>query len=288
MNLRTSLVSPQFYVVFDEEFTTVPYLSNDVVPPNWDKLVEKSTVHYIDPDVDPPNNSWLHPTPSNISASEGAGFLNSSVSGGVGDNNQAADPEMNIDTPRLSNKSSSPTIGPPASDTFVDIDSIGLRRSGRIARKPFKGSYALMMLACQTICSSTQPMIRDTIGSTIKCFQARKIAYQDYLDLNFDNTPNQISPLAQIYLSSKANNEVYNLKEMLQQPDRDDFIKAMEKEVASMFEEGIWEKVPKSVMLDYYRKERNKGLDIRRHQIMMIWSFKRKQHLDGQLNKYKA
>ena len=75
---------------------------------------------------------------------------------------------------------------------------------------------------------------------------------------------------------------------MLQQPDRDDFIKAMEKEVASMFEEGIWEKVPKSVMLDYYRKERDKGLDIRRHQIMMIWSFKRKRNPEGVVTKHKA
>ena len=69
--------------MFDEEFTTVPYLSNNDVPPNWDKLVEKSTVHYISPDDDPHCNSWLHPPPYNTPASEGAESLNSSDSGGM-------------------------------------------------------------------------------------------------------------------------------------------------------------------------------------------------------------
>lgn len=57
--------------------------------------------------------------------------------------------------------------------------------------------------------------------------------------MNFDNTANRLSPMAQVYITSKVNNEAYNLKDMLQQPDRDKFIKAMEAEVASMFDEGI-------------------------------------------------
>ena len=75
---------------------------------------------------------------------------------------------------------------------------------------------------------------------------------------------------------------------MLQQPDRDKFIEAMEAEVASIYDEGIWKKVPRSVILDHYRKGRNKDLDIRRHQTMMIWSFKRKRKPDGTITKYKA
>ena len=44
---------------------------------------------------------------------------------------------------------------------------------------------------------------------------------------------------------SHANNETYTLKEALQQPDRDDFMGAMRKEVASLFEKDIWDMVPR-------------------------------------------
>ena len=75
---------------------------------------------------------------------------------------------------------------------------------------------------------------------------------------------------------------------MVRLPDKDKFIDAIEVEVASMFREDIWKAVPKRIMTDHYRAERAKGLDIKRHQIMMIWSFKRKRHPDGTLKKYKA
>ena len=41
-------------------------------------------------------------------------------------------------------------------------------------------------------------------------------------------------------------------------------------------------------MLTYYDSLRKAGKDIKRHQIMMIWLFKRKRHPDGRLSKYKA
>ena len=41
-------------------------------------------------------------------------------------------------------------------------------------------------------------------------------------------------------------------------------------------------------MNDYYSSLRRNGHDLNRKQIMMIWSFKRKRHPDGRLDKYKA
>ena len=35
LNLRTLHVSPQFHVVFDDKFTTVPFLRSGDVPPRW-------------------------------------------------------------------------------------------------------------------------------------------------------------------------------------------------------------------------------------------------------------
>ena len=42
LNPRTGHVSPQFHVVYDEDFTTVPYLRTGQVPPHWAKLVSQS------------------------------------------------------------------------------------------------------------------------------------------------------------------------------------------------------------------------------------------------------
>ena len=120
------------------------------------------------------------------------------------------------------------------------------------------------------------------------CFQSRVIGYNDFLERNFDGSANQTSPLAQIYLSSQSNNETYTLKETVKRPDKDKFIEAMEIKVAAMFRGNIWKAVPKSVMTEHYRKERASGLDMKRHQIMMIWSFRCKRHPDGSISKYKA
>ena len=75
---------------------------------------------------------------------------------------------------------------------------------------------------------------------------------------------------------------------MLQQPDRDNFIEAMSKEVDSLFKENIWDMVPRKQTKDHYAGQRELGHDIKREQITMIWSFKRKMHPNGTLGKYKA
>jgi hypothetical protein len=42
MNLRTGHVLPQFHVVYDDDFITVPYLHTATVPPRWAELVRAS------------------------------------------------------------------------------------------------------------------------------------------------------------------------------------------------------------------------------------------------------
>jgi hypothetical protein len=50
LNLRTGLVSPQFHVVFDDDFLTIPYLSSNDPPPFWNDLLRSSTERTIDED----------------------------------------------------------------------------------------------------------------------------------------------------------------------------------------------------------------------------------------------
>ena len=61
LNPKTGLVSPQFHVVFDDDFSTVPHLRKGTVPPNWAKLVagsrEKSTTEHFDL-----TKTWFEPS----------------------------------------------------------------------------------------------------------------------------------------------------------------------------------------------------------------------------------
>jgi hypothetical protein len=43
LNLHTGHVLPQFYVVYDDDFTTVPNLHTPTAPPHWAKLVHASS-----------------------------------------------------------------------------------------------------------------------------------------------------------------------------------------------------------------------------------------------------
>ena len=52
MNLQTGHVTPQFHVVFDDGFTTVPYLEKENAPPNWVDLFNHHTEHYDSTDFE--------------------------------------------------------------------------------------------------------------------------------------------------------------------------------------------------------------------------------------------
>ena len=41
-NPTTGRVSPQYHVVFDDDFSTVPYMEASTLPPNWQELIKHS------------------------------------------------------------------------------------------------------------------------------------------------------------------------------------------------------------------------------------------------------
>ena len=43
LNPRTGLVSPQYHLVFDDDFSTVPFISSNEIPPHWSTLVSNSS-----------------------------------------------------------------------------------------------------------------------------------------------------------------------------------------------------------------------------------------------------
>ena len=112
--------------------------------------------------------------------------------------------------------------------------------------------------------------------------------YDDFCRRSIDGSTNVMNPLAQAYMSSQSNNEVYTLSQMLLQHDKDKFVEAMKTEISSMFAQKIWRKVPRKEMMEHFHRLKQEGNDPRRPQIMMIWSFKRKRNPDGTITKHKA
>ena len=324
LNLKTGLVSPQFHVVFDDEFTTVPYLtSSATVPPNWPALNEHSTEQATNEEK-ALTNEWLHPpleddnstaNPNDMVPSTNAVSRENSTTNELAPDaprpaimaapgGAASEPPATVD-PQLDSVQNSESTGEDETEgnTFVNLDTLGLRHSGR-KRTPSSAlkesdpkskevghqrkRYGMIVMALSAFAQSSQAYVNNATTEISHCYQSRMVEYGDYLEKNFDGTSNKTSPFAHIYLTSKANNECYNLKEMMKEPDRDMFMKAMEKEVASLFKEEIWKMVPKSEMIDHYDKQRKEGKVIKHEKIMMIWSFKRKRHPDGTLDKHKA
>ena len=120
----------------------------------------------------------------------------------------------------------------------------------------------MLLMGCAFISSIESP--------TQESYNTLLHTYDDFLDLNFDGTQNSLSPLAQLRVSGKINNEVYNFNEMLKQPDRNQFETSMYKEVKSIFDNDIWTKVTRTSMLRFYEQKLKSGKDIKRKQLLMI------------------
>ena len=140
---------------------------------------------------------------------------------------------------------------PTTSQPFVDLSSLGLRRSGRKKTKPKLYGFLIMAAAFQN----------NLYASASKAYNGYLQGYDDFLDANFDGTANSTSILGQMYLSGKMNNEVYTLKEMMKQPDRHHFEAAMKEEVEAMFKNEIWEQVFCQSIYDHYNQVRRNGQD---------------------------
>ena len=73
LNPKTLRVSPQFHLVFDDEFSTVPFMRNGEIPPHWTDLVRCSAELATDDDFDLATswaNDFIANTPVSI-AEEG-------------------------------------------------------------------------------------------------------------------------------------------------------------------------------------------------------------------------
>ena len=127
-------------------------------------------------------------------------------------------------------------VGEDATHThFVDVESIGLRRStcsyqapGQMTTmdqqskeiRPRSSVYMLPILATSVFITPLIPTAQVLPDIIANCYQLRFIKYEDVLDQNLNSTCNSTDPFSQFYVTSKANNKTYSIKKMIQQTRR--------------------------------------------------------------------
>ena len=336
LNLATGLVSPQFHVVFDDEFSTVDFIKSKKEPSNWEHLCRYYTEDYrMDPLLSSkmaddlqlnllpsPPKPTIQPTetpssndkteqPSNTPSGPPTHPVINQVPPATDDDQlsfaehhqegeSGFEPVSTTfdeqDTPSASNDASLESQRATSSESFsqpepMPTTSSPLRRSSR-QRKPvdrltatklgelagsslvaaldFISSY---FLEVSNVPSNYYCAFKADIIVKIKAYEAKVMHYDEAVELNVDGTTNYQHPLS--FAVKKAGVEVYHFHQAMREDDREDFIKAMIKELEDFQRNKFWKLVKRSEIGDS-------------HTIKAIWSFKRKRRPDGSLLKHKA
>ena len=147
LNLATGLVSPQYHVVFDDKFSTVPYLQSSTPPPNWISLLENNSEQVLEKQQTL-SREWLDPTGSlktNNIVSEGddISISDNIVSEGANISQTTKPQPTTNEAPTIlwdedqttqinvPNVSKSMREDKNENIPFVNIDTMGLRRGNR-------------------------------------------------------------------------------------------------------------------------------------------------------------
>jgi hypothetical protein len=320
LNPRTGHISPQYHVVYDDDFTTVPYLRSETVPPRWAELVRESSQLY---QTDSQTDTWQSLSEDGIPEDGDFGCDSDAfdqrtehVAQTIESQDTNAESSLALDREGVSAVSNNRVSFQEDENTYTDarqrcsmpeainLEQSGLRRSSRLAElrrmeeehpnapggtsnrrsvnttRISKACLVMFSLFCAigvgTMWSFTLQTTKNISTSTKKTAATLfSNAIDSYHRANslYDGTINCYSALA---MSAGASNEVFTYKQALQEEDYREFVKAMIKEITDHETREHWtlidrDKIPPGTKT-----------------IMSIWSFKRKRHPDGTLNKHKA
>lgn len=269
LNPATGHVSLQFHVVFDDNFTTVPYMRNGTIPPHWALLVKVSSQLSTDEDFSIAE-TWFEKENQEIDKME-----DQDIAGEPPISKEKLQPKMSVAASGGGvNVGSEDNGGDPCAiatsegdlrmPEFTNLYKSGLCRSKRIAEnEKVKYTFLSLMVATSFFSKSTNAMAIVTSTCQHLIESTSKL---------FNNTINFLHSLATI----SDSNYIFTFKEMLQQLDRNEFGKAMLKEFSVHEQRKHWIMVPRS------------AVPTKAEIVIAIWTFKRKSHPDGSLNKHKA
>ena len=354
-NPRTGRVSPQYHVVFDDTFSTVPYMDAGTVPPHWEDLLRHSSEKATDEDFDLAQD-WMDSTerlPGQPNESAGSRITDpyavvaeSAPAGGESSNlatapmvrppadaspstiadrimqaTEGGNKRPSLASPTDSNAAASSILkrrrvnsnddaravsqndfGSPVDTDAragsqltmpqrVNLHEAGLRRSPRL--KELEGKKKSNEKAHVTWASNVTKVV--TLLSIFSFVSDASITLPSYSispdaslaekmvsrfhEVNelYDGTLNAIHTYAFSAITlDMSNNEVFTYTKAMQQPDSNQFIEAMAKEIEDHESRHHWKIVRRSTIPPGHKT------------IQAIWSFKRKRFPDGTLNKHKA
>eukprot|EP00956_Cyclotella_meneghiniana_P037460 scaffold139228_cov59-Cyclotella_meneghiniana.AAC.1 len=238
MNPSSGLVSPQFHVVFDDTFSTIPHLRSGTIPSNWEHLVRNSKELVTHEDYDL-TRTWFDGLPTEPSgvpeatepASRPLGTSDNNTSRGQSDNHagnpmdfpeDSSDLPIDItdvnsppDVPLVDTRTScvneggispSPADSSPVSEgddelrmpKMVNLRESGLRRSSRISAKKTKSTLLTVLLAATALISSPSSSIEYAKSGFNSLNNAVNMA-----ELNFDGSVNSFKH--HVFASGKEN-----------------------------------------------------------------------------------
>jgi hypothetical protein len=196
LNPRTGHVSPQFHVVFDDDFTTVEYLRKMTVPSHWAELVRSSAEvqQYTQRQV----TTWqslpeLDKEDGDFSYEQIASALSSQ--GSEGADLRSSQPLQNMQTNRVSFldapvRNEQEIISTSASNTnshtswqmpsAINLDSSGLRRSSR----------AEVLKRRDKVYSHTTQVDQDSLlrSATKRCFKSALVLFSSICSVEYGLT----------------------------------------------------------------------------------------------------
>ena len=185
LNLNTGHVSPQYHLVFDDEFSTVKYLTSNNIPlPNWADLTKNHASHnqveQLTTVID--RHGEIEETREDIEIFDSPP-TSTDVEEGIQESRESEVPQSEEmrETSEEQNQ-------------FIDIETLGLRRSSRIQERDegrplqsksmlFKATKAVGLFAM------TLASIHNKSYNQARSHHSRNlIKYHEILDYNFDGS----------------------------------------------------------------------------------------------------
>ena len=314
LNPTTLRVSPQYHIVFDDEFTTVPFMRNGEIPPHWTDLVKCSVELTTDADFDLATswaNSYITSNPISIAEEGTSGssiLLNGHASEPQVNNDSTVSEEATIAQPSVSEEGSSnegssnvteseeapinsTVLESPDEDIVTDpllfpvmpdLNELTCRRSKRTPKpsataRASSNNTVKRIFGLFVACTAvfTSSLITTVTAITTPVDSIhRAVLHSQRINTHFDGTLNVVHHAVLNVIA--GDNDTYTLRDMLKQEDKSSFVTAMIKEVLDHESRNHWTVMPRSVIPSGTKT------------ILAVWSFKRKRYPDGRILKHKA
>ena len=319
LNPKSGLISPQFHVVFDDNFSTVPHLRSGTVPDNWKQLVDNSRERNVEGFYDI-TKTWFEGEADVTADVPTLPIMRSSDSQPVATHEEdaaVATPIENAATPSLAANeivaaanpiddvaSLLPAVSPTENiaseysassptEAFVemnsdmppmiDLSTAGLRRSPRIAAQNTASAHA-SWFTCNTI---------------MKCFCVLGFALTSCWSPKpsnlHDHVQNLVFATVNAFQSANMNfdNTLNALHPMafLAEADNNDtytFRQMLKQPDAAEFVKAMIKEADDHETRDHWEVIPRWQKPLADKTILAIWSFKRKRFPDGRINKWKA